>query len=147
MRSNPHSSPEGDGARKSEVSPEVEASHEIKALPANKAYSPGSKTSLNSAIARMRRAAYHTIAEFYLLYGEYYLPVSSIICSYISHVKPSCKKPQVNLRLHLTILTRAANPFMINKKIIFIFPDHIQTSFKLNIAYEQASLQIIFPQT
>jgi hypothetical protein len=66
MWSNPHSSPEGEAARK------------IK-----------SKASLNSAIARMCRAAYHTIAEFYLLYDEYYLLVNRIICSYISHVKPS----------------------------------------------------------
>ena len=70
MWSNPHSSPEGEAACKIEVSPKVEAS-------------------LNSAVARMLLDAYHTIAEFYLLYDEYYLLVNRIICSYISHVKPS----------------------------------------------------------
>ena len=122
MWSNPHSSPEVEAAHKIEVSPEVEAS-------------------LNSAVARMRLAAYHTIAEFYLLYDEYYLPVNRIICSYISHVKPPCKKQQVNLLLHLTSLTRAANPFMINEKIIFTFLMCMQVSFKLNSAKEQPSLQ------
>ena len=44
-------------------------------------------------------------------------------------------------RSFLTSLTRAANPFMINKKIIFTFLMCMQVSFKLNSAKEQPSLQ------